>query len=220
MEKMNDNANIDRRKVLKDKILYPFYVLSHPLDGFYEIRHRGKGSVVIALVILFLYSVSYTVNKQFAGFYVNGYNPNEINSILDLQSVFILFFLFSIANWSITCLMEGEGRLKDIVTVVGYSMLPMVLTLVPATLLSRFIADKEAAFYYLIVNGAMIYFVILVVVGIMTIHNFTLGRTCITIVLTLLAMLVIIFLCLLIYSLIDQMKMFIFSIYTELLFRT
>lgn len=220
MEKMNDNANSDGRKALKDKVLYPFYVLSHPLDGFYEIRHRGKGSVVVALVILILYSISYTVNKQFAGFYVNGYNPSGINSVLDLQSITIFFFLFCIANWSITCLMEGEGRLKDIVTVVGYSMLPMVLTLVPVTLLSRFIADKEEAFYYLIVNGAMLYFVILLLVGIMTIHNFTLGKTCITLLLTLLAMLMIIFLCLLIYTLIDQMKMFVNSIYTELLFRT
>ncbi len=217
---MNDNASYNRRKAFKDKVVYPFYVLSHPLDGFYEIRHRGKGSVVIALVILFLYSISYTVNKQFAGFFVNDYNPSGINSILDLQSVTIFFFLFCIANWSITCLMEGEGRLKDIITVVGYSMLPMVLTLVPATLLSRFIADKEEAFYYLIVNGALFYFAILLLVGIMTIHNFTLGKTVITLILTLLAMLLIIFMCLLIYSLIDQMESFIKSIYTELLFRT
>lgn len=204
----------------KEKLLYPFYVLKHPLDGFYEIRHRGKGSVIVALLLLFLFSISFSMNRQFAGFVVNNINPRSIDSFMELISLSLLFFLFCTANWSITCLMEGEGRYKDIVTVTGFSMLPMVLTYIPITLISRFIAEKEEAFYYLAMNISTIYFVVLLLIGIMTIHNFTLGKTLFTLLLTVLAMLMIIFMVLLLYSLADQVIGFIKSIYTELIFRT
>ncbi|MDF2587807.1 MAG: Yip1 domain [Anaerocolumna sp.] len=217
----NNVSSSGRSKTFtKEKLLYPFYVLKHPSDGFYEIRHREKGSVLIALIILVLFSASYTLNREFASFVVNDINPKSINSIMELEGVALLFFLFCVANWSITCLMEGEGRLKDIVTVSGYAMLPMVLAFVPATILSQFIAANEQAFYQLIMTISVIYFVILLLMGIMTVHNFTLGKTLFTLVLTALAMFLIIFLGLLFYSLIDSVVGFFKSIYIEMLFRT
>ena len=216
---MNKELTLGKR-LRKEKLMYPFYVLFHPLDGFYEIRHRGRGNVIVALLLLFLFSISFSMNRQFAGFVVNNINPRSIDSFMELVSLTLLFFLFCTANWSITCLLEGEGRFKDIVTVTGYSMLPMVLTYVPITLLSRFIAEKEEAFYYLAINISTIYFIILLLLGIMTIHNFTLGKTLFTLVLTILAMFMIIFMALLLYSLADQVIGFFKSIYTELIFRT
>jgi hypothetical protein len=210
----------NQNSVLKDKLQYPFYVLKHPMDGFYEIRHRGKGSVLVALLLLFLFSASYTINRQFASFIVNDINPRSIDSIMELQGVTLLFFLFCIANWSITCLMEGEGRFKDIVTVTGYSMLPMVLAFVPSTILSQGIAAGEEAFYSLIMSVSVLYFALLLLMGIMTVHNFTLGKTLFTLALTVISMLLIIFLALLLYSLVDQVVGFFRSIYIELLFRT
>lgn len=221
MTKKVSSFPLESHKIFtKEKLQYPFYVLGHPVDGFYEIRHRERGSVVIALIILFLFSASYTINRQFASFIVNNVYPRSIDSIKELLGVAMLFFLFCVANWSITCLMEGEGRLKDIITVTGYAMLPMVLVIIPATIFSQVIAANEEAFYYLIMNACYLYFFILLLTGIMTVHNFTLGKTLLTLILTVGAMLIIIFLALLMYSLVDQVFGFFGSIYTELLFRT
>lgn len=201
------------------KFKYPFYVLTHPADGFYEIRHRGCGSVPIALIGVLLFSFSFTVRRLMASFIVSDVNPREVNSFTELIGVFLLFFLFCVANWSVTCLMEGEGRLMDIVTVVGYALLPMILTYVPATILSQFLASNEVGFYNLIIGIGTIYSLILALVGIMTVHNFTLGKTLITLIITFVAMLIFIFLFTLFTSLIQQVWMFFSSIYTELLFR-
>ena len=35
-----------------------FYVMVHPFDGFYEIRHREKGSIFVALMLVFLFILS------------------------------------------------------------------------------------------------------------------------------------------------------------------
>jgi hypothetical protein len=203
----------------KEKLLYPFYVLTHPMDGFYEVRHREKGSVPLALLILLLFSVSYSINRRYASFVVNDVNPLSVNSFQDLKGIFALFFLFCISNWSITCLVEGEGRLKDIVTVVGYAALPLVLTFVPATLFSQVIAENEEAFYFMILGISIAWFLLLLFIGIMTVHNFTFGKMIVTLICTFIAMLIIIFILLLISTLIQQVYTFFESIYTELLFR-
>lgn len=204
----------------KEKLLYPFYVITHPFDGFYEVRHRGKGSVPVALLLVFLFGLSFSLNRRYASFVVNLFNPRYVDTRSEIIGVFLAVLLFAAANWSITCLMEGEGRFKDIVTVIGYSMLPMVLTYIPATLLSQVIAADEETIYYLILNISTIYFVLLLLVGIMIIHNFSFGKTIVTLILTVVALSLIIFIILLVLSLINQVYLFLQSAYTELILRT
>lgn len=204
----------------KAKIQYMFYVLTHPMDGFYEIRHREKGSVPLAILTVILFSISYTINRMSSSFIVNDINPRTVDLISDLQGVLVIFFLFCVGNWSITCLMNGEGRLKDIVTVVGYSLLPMVLTYLPATLLSLALSDEEVIFYSLIIWIGTAWSVILAIAGIMIVHNYTSGKTLVTLILTILAMLIIMFILMMLFTLLQQVYGFIYSIYTELKFRT
>jgi len=204
----------------KEKLLYPFYVISHPFDGFYEMRHREKGSVPVALLLIFLFGLSFSLNRRYASFVVNLTNPRSVNTETELIGVFVAVLLFATANWSITCLMEGEGRFKDILTVIGYSMLPMVLTYIPVTIISWLVAADEEGIYFLLINISMIFFVILLLIGIMIIHNFSFGKTIVTLVLTLVALLLIIFVVLLVISLINQVWQFLNSAYTELILRT
>lgn len=203
----------------KEKLLYPFYVISHPFDGFYEVRHRGKGSVPVALLLIFLFGLSFSINRKYASFVVNLINPRMVDSRQEILGIFVAVLLFSAANWSITCLMEGEGRFKDIITVVGYSLLPMVLTLIPATIISWFIAADEEGIYGLLIKIPILLFLILLVIGIMTVHGFGFGKTLITIALTIVAMVCIVFIILLLVSLINQVIGFIDSAYTELILR-
>ncbi|HBI72416.1 MAG TPA: YIP1 family protein [Lachnospiraceae bacterium] len=203
----------------KEKIRYPFYVISHPFDGFYEIRHREKGSVWLALFFIFLFGLSFSLNRRYAGFVVNMVNPRDVDSRAEILGIFLVVLLFAAANWSITCLMEGEGRFKDILTIIGYSMLPMILMFVPTTILSWFIAADEEGIYYLLLGLSIIYFAILLLIGIMVIHNFGFGKTLITLVLTFVALLLIIFIILLLFSLVNQVILFLQSVYTELIMR-
>ncbi len=135
------------------------------------------------------------------------------------MGVFLLYFLFCIGNWSVTCLMGGEGRMKDILIAVGYALLPLILTYIPAIILSHFLAANEETFYTLILGIGTAYAALLVLSGIMTIHNFTLAKTLLTLLLTFVAMLIIIFVATMLTDLISQVYSFFYSIYMELLFR-
>jgi hypothetical protein len=203
----------------KDKIKFLFYTLTHPIDGFYEIRHHGKGSIGLSLLTVFFCGIAYCINKRYASFVVNSADTREVNSLLYMFSMFVLFFLFCIGNWSVTCLMNGEGRMQDIITATGYALLPIPLLFIPATLLSQIVAADEQIFYYLIINLSIIWGVLLLILSNMVIHNYTLTKEINTLILTVAAMIIILFIILLFYSMFRQMAEFIKSIYTELIFR-
>lgn len=203
----------------KEKWSYFGYTLTHPMDGFYWIRHKEYGSVPIAILMVILFSISFSLNRLCASFVVNDTDPRSVNSLTELAGVLILFLLICVGNWSITCLMDGEGRFKDIIIAVGYGITPATVGLVLATLLSRVIADNEQAFYGLVIAIGIVYAVILILMGIMQVHNYTLGKTLITLFLTFVAVLIIIFLALLLFNLVSQVITFFKSIYLELIFR-
>lgn len=203
----------------KDKWKYVFYTVSHPADGYYWIRHRERGSVVIAFLLVILFSFSFSINRTAASFIVNDVDPLEVDALTELMAVLLLYVLFAVSNWSITCLMEGEGRMKDILTALGYAMVPMIVCFNLGTIISQVVAENEEAFYFMIVAIGIAYGLFMMLIGIMQVHNYTLGKTLVTIFLTFVAMFIIIFIILLFVDLITQVYSFLHSIYQELIFR-
>lgn len=208
-----------RQLFSKEKWKYLFYTVSHPNDGFYWIRHQDRGSIAIAIVLVILYAVSFSMNRIYASFVVNDIEPRTVNAVAELAGVLILYLVLCVGNWSVTCLMEGEGRFKDILITVGYSLLPMIITTNLGTLVSQAVAENEEAFYTILMGIGTAYTVIMLIIGIMQIHNYSMGKTLVTLFITLVAVLIIIFLALLVINFITQVYTFFRSIYTELIFR-
>lgn len=109
--------------------------------------------------------------------------------------------------------------MKDIAVAIGYACTPLIPAFLIATGLSHFITADEAAFYTIIIGVGVAYAVILALIGIMQVHNYTLGKTLQTLFLTFVAMLIIIFLCLLLADMIGQVINFFRSLYIEIIFR-
>lgn len=204
----------------KEKWKYMFYTITHPMDGYYWIRHQDRGSVPIAILMVILFSISFTTNRLLASFVVNDIDPRGVDSFYELMGVLAAYLLLCVSNWSITCLMNGEGRMKDIAIAIGYGTAPITLMMFLGTLVSQAVADDEQAFYGIIIGLGIAYGLIMILVGIMQVHNYTLGKTLVTLFLTLVAMFIIIFLLLLLSNLLGMVVNFFRSIYTELIFRT
>lgn len=203
----------------KEKWRYLLYTMNHPMDGFYWIRHRDYGSVPIAIVLVILFSLCFSLNRISANFIVNDIEPTTVDSLEELSGILLLYALLCVANWSITCLMNGEGRMKDIAIAIGYGCAPLIPAFLLATAMSHFITEEETAFYTMILGLGIAYGAILVLIGIMQVHNYTLSKTLQTLLLTFVAVLIIIFVALLLADLIGQVINFIRSLYIEIIFR-
>jgi hypothetical protein len=204
----------------KDKFHWLARMLTHPIEAFFEIRHRGAGNPALGVLLMIAFGITYSLNRLFASFIVNEVNPRSVNLLGECGGVVALFLLFCVGNWSITCLMEGEGRFADIITVTGYALLPLVLTWIPATVFSHVVAANEEAFYSIVMFAGAAWTTMLLLIGIMTIHGYTLAKTLATMLLTIVSMLIMMFVALMLVNLLNQLYVFIYSVYIEILFRS
>ncbi|MBB3069466.1 DNA-binding beta-propeller fold protein YncE [Paenibacillus baekrokdamisoli] len=196
-----------------------FYVLLHPFKGYWELKSEKQGSVWIALTLLFLLTLTANIKSQFSGFVVNNLNPQKINSIDEIIYVVFPFLLWCGANWLVTTLLDGEGKFSEIVIASGYALIPIIITSVPLTIISRFITVQEASFYYFFDTLSYVCFAWLLFIGVMTVHQYTVKKTIMTSLLTLIVMGIIIFLFLLSFNLVQQVAVFISTVYQELILR-
>ena len=203
----------------KEKWQYLLYTVSHPMDGYYWIRHQERGSVPIAILMVIVFSICFSANRLLAGFVVNDLDPRSVDSLYELLGVLAFYLLLCVSNWSVTCLMNGEGRLKDIAIAIGYATVPISFGLIIATIVSQVVADDEQAFYGIILGIGIAYGVIMMLMGIMQVHNYTLGKTLVTLFITIIALFIIVFLILLLSNLLGMVVNFFRSVYTEIIFR-
>lgn len=204
----------------QDFIKFPLHLIFHPIDAFWDLKSDNRGRLLVAFAALVLTIIMMILQKQYAGFLVNYIDPRTINSIIEIATVAIPFFLWCTANWAVTTLMEGEGKFREIVLATGYSLIPVILIYAPMIVISRFMVQEETAFYYLFNSIAFFWFVLLLFIGMMTVHQYTVIRTIITMVLTLIVMGIIVFLGALVFSMLQQLYEFGYNIYRELIFRT
>lgn len=200
-------------------IRYPLYVCLHPFKGYWDVKYEGKGRLNIALLILFLLTLVMILQRQFTAFIVNFNNPNELNSLDELQFIVLPFIIWCVANWSITTLMDGEGKFKEIIIATAYALMPMIIISIITTIMSHFITREEAAFFYFLDALGLIWFIFLLFVGVMTVHQYTVAKTIATFFLSFIVMGIIIFLGLLSFSLIQQIYAFVETIFREIAYR-
>ena len=201
------------------KINFPVYNLFHPFDGSQEMKFRRAGSFKYSLLILVLWFFADIMQRQLVGFSFFYSNPDNINIFFTILRVFGTFIVFVACNWAVTTLLDGEGRFSDIFNTVAYAMMPYIVTLYLYILLSHFMVGDEGVFIQWLVYVGMIWSGWVALAGLKTIHDYSMGKTVFSVILTILGILIIVFLILIFASLINEIGQFLTSIYKELSFR-
>ncbi len=218
--KVNKRVATDgkERKTFGQELLYGFYVIFHPFDGFYDLKHEHRGSVRASLVFLALSVVAFFYQGIGQGYVMN---PTGKTTTLWAQAISVLvpLFLFVLANWCLTTLFEGEGSFKDIFIASCYSLMPLVLLIIPATIGSNWVSTTEVAIVEMVTTIAFIWTIMLLFFGTMITHDYSLFKNLITIVGTVVAMAFIVFLVLLFSMLLAKLVGLVTNIITEIQYR-
>ncbi|MBZ4666698.1 YIP1 family protein [Mahella sp.] len=204
---------------LLDSLGYSFHVIFHPFDGFWDLKHEKRGSLSAAFIIIILLIVTFVLRRQLTGFAFNTNNPKTLNIFTEIFSVVIPYGLWCVANWCLTTLMDGEGSFTDIVIATAYATVPLILINLPLIPFSHIITAEEGAFYTFFAQLAVFWCGLLIVLGTMVTHQYTIGKTIGTSLLTIVGMGIIIFIGLLVFDLLQQMITFVYTIYREITFR-
>lgn len=205
--------------LIKDLFKTPFYVLTHPIKGFEMFKTEENPKKYVLITYLFLMCLVQVISYNGQGFLVNSNNPQKFNAIKIILFVLIPVALVTIGNWAFTTLFDGKGSVNEIFSVICYSLIPYIWISIPNLLYSNFLIIEELGFYQafnylgIILLGYMAFF------GLLVIHEYGLLRSIISLVFTVVAIGIMIFVTFLILTIFQELYSLVISIYREFVMR-
>ncbi len=189
----------------------------HPSESFGLVKEKGMGSVGIGIILALLFYASAIILKLGGGFLFTQYDPETFNSLWVMARTIGIVVLWIAANWFVCTLMGGKGKLREIIIITCYSLLPLILKNFITVILTNVLLPTEANFLSILSAVSVIYFVLLMICGLIKIHDFSFGRMLSSSFLSLLGVGIIFFLIVMIIILFQQAAGFAVTVISELL---
>lgn len=182
---------IDKIKNIKiiSELRYGFRFIKHPIDAFYDIKHSGKASVLSASILYIWLLVLQIFNVYVTGFAFSTKNPVYFNLGSVISTTFAPVALWIISNYLVSTISEGEGRFKHIYICTIYSLVPYLIIALPMQLLSNVLTLNELFLYSFSMFVAKAWSVVLLVIMVKELHDYTLKETIRNILVTVFTML-------------------------------
>jgi hypothetical protein len=193
--------------------------MSHPLDGFWDLTHEKRGTMAAANTILFLTVLIRVLKLRFTSFIFLQVYWEDLNIFLYIASILFPLALWVVGNWGLTTLFDGKGRLGQVYMATCYGLTPYPLIQLPLMIFSNYVTVDEREFYTVLSGISLVYAAILIVTAMGQIHEFSFGKNILFTVFSLFAMLVMIFILMIFFSMISQGVAYFISLGKEFLFR-
>ena len=193
--------------------------ITHPAEGFEDMRWKKAGSLKIAFAIVLLLFLAQIADGRLYGFQFGISYDKTFNIIPYIVKSIVLFGAWVVGNWAVCTLLDGEGTMKNICIYSAYALIPYIAQIFINVLLSHILIQDEAVFMQAIKIIGVGWSVILLFSAIKSVHQYSFGKTVFAIILTIVAMLIMLFLLVLFMSLIQQVYTFSSTIYTEISYR-
>ena len=204
---------------LAESLKYTFSIYSHPFDGFWFMKSQKRATYKTGLVLFMLLIVTTAVRIYTTGYIFSSVSLESFSVWLLAAVIVGLTVLYCTSNWALTTLLDGKGTFGEIFTSVMYSLTPVILINLPMAALSNIITNEEASFYGFINTMAIIWSLALLLIANMQIQDFTMTKSILTFLGTLVIMLIIAVIGILFINLCQQVYVWVLSIVREILYR-
>lgn len=211
-------AKAKENKIVSN-LLYAKYFMSHPIDGSYGIAREGRASWAAPSIILAIFTIEFIVNKYLCGFLQKTIREGRYEIFSDIGTILIVIVAVTACNYLVCTINEGEGTVKKIYTYFCYSLMPYVL-LTPVIFVLSHVLTTNEQFLITLTQFVMIgWLLVLVILAIKEVNNYTAGETFKIICLTIFTILIMALLIFIIYVLWAQVFEFISAVFGEVVYR-
>lgn len=195
------------------------YAVMHPFEGFEDMRWKKAGSLKIAFSIVFLLFISQIAEERLYGFQF--YIPYDkiFNIVPFIMKSFVIFAAWTIGNRAVCTFLDGEGTLRNICIYSAYALIPYIAQSFINTLLSHILIRDEFVFMEAIRITGVCWTIMLLFSAVKAVHQYSFKQTIFAVIFTVAAMLIMLFLLVLFMSLIQQIYLFISTVYMEISYR-
>lgn len=198
---------------------FALYCTTHPLDGFWDLTHEKRGTLAAANTILIVSIFLRILKLRYTSFLFVTVYWEELNILTYIASILFPFILFVVGNWALTTLFDGKGNLRNVYIATCYAITPYPLIQLPLMIISNFVTVDEAAFYSALSVISLIWVLFIGIFGMSQVHDYSFGKNFLFMIATVFAMLVMVFILMLFFSMISQGVAYFISLGKEFLYR-
>ena len=168
--------------VVKDiGLMFPY--MRHPRDVIYEIKFKKRATIIGAIVLYIIFAAIQILKVYLTGYLFNtGGRADGLRTIL-LSTLPLL--LLVVCNYYVSSVRDGEGKLKDIFISFIYALSPYIVFSLPLFLISNIVTYNEQAIYYMVIGVMYAWCGFNIVFTVMELHDYSLWKAIINILLTL-----------------------------------
>lgn len=202
------------RKLL-GQLRFMTYFPRNPADAYYGVKHEGKVSVLSASILYLLVFLWYMLSKYAGGFLFKTMIDGRYEVAQDVGLVAGGLTLFLIACNLICSIRDGEGTFKQMYCGLAYALTPYIL-LKPVSFALSFVLTYNEAFIISCLDLiALLGCLMLIVMMVRQLQNYSFRETIVALLLTLFTMLMIVIALVIAVALIAQLWEFIEGIWKE-----
>jgi tetratricopeptide (TPR) repeat protein len=205
-----------QRIKLIDDFVFMFRFIKQPADSFYYIKKNMRGSLLFAMILYLWVIVARVLSLYVTGFIFSPFGqPSDVPVENEIATTLLLIVLWNAANYLISTISDGEGRISDVVIGSSYSLFPYALFALPIALISNVLSGNEVFIYTFSLNLMWFWTGLMLFIMVKEVHNYSVSETIRNILLTIFTMALFVLTGYILYVLFNQLFEFINAIIQE-----
>lgn len=209
-------TNLSSSYRLVDDFLFMFRFIKRPADSFYYLKKDLRGSLTFALLIYAWVVVVRVLSLYLTGFIFSPYAaPSQVRVETEVLYFVLPLVLWNAANYLVSTISDGEGRLRDVIIGTAYSLFPYALFALPIALLSNVLTLNEAFLYSFSTQLMWAWVALMLFIMVKEVHNYSFSETVRNILTTLFTMAMFLLTGYILYVLFNQLYEFVRAIVQE-----
>jgi len=210
--------SIHRLRILRE-LRFMFSFFKNPVDAFYDMRFSGSASILSATVLYILLFAIQILRVFITGFSFADAEPEDVSLFIVFVTTFAPLALFIVSNYLVSTISDGEGRFKDVYIGTIYSLSPYLVLSLPVYIVSNILTLNEVFIYDFTLFAAAGWSLLLLVLMVKEVHNYTVRETIRNIAVTAFSGVVIVLVLFILFILSQQVFDFVGSIIQEVRIR-
>jgi len=205
---------------LIDDFVFMFRFIGQPADSFYYIKKKERGSLLFAGIIYVWVVAVRVLSLYLTGFVFNPYPDVAFIPVgNEIMMTLLLIILWNAANYLISTISDGEGRVRDVIIGTAYSLFPYALFMLPIALLTNVLSLNEAFLYSFTMNLVLAWTGLMLFIMVKEIQNYSFWETVRNVLITIFTMALFVLTGYILYVLFNQLFDFISAIFQEVRLR-
>ena len=127
--------------------------------------------------------------------------------------------LWCVADWLVCSLFSGKGTFKEVFIVTAYSLVPLVALTFAEIIFTHLLSVSAMSVVYGIETAVWIYTFFLIIVGMMSVHEFDFFKFVLTGIVVVFFMVIVVFVGFMFVMLLSEVSGFVADVYNEVILR-